>query len=196
MVRVGGLTYTCDPNAQDGGAASATCVLRTASRLEAGQDLQGGRLGGGERKTAKDGGGRADLGTDGALSARAENDPATRLECTQAGRRHRQSRHRPVGRGRRRTRRGRAKLPRDRHQALEREITHDRVPRLHQHPRERPLRGKDLCRKAFTMLFGESVGVMLPGLSEGAARGVDHRDFGAGTDRKAGEMSHEREVRS
>src|SRR6266853_1690296 len=91
-------------------------------------------------------------------------------------------------------RRGRAKLARDRHQALERKLAHDRLLRFHQHPRERPLGGKDLGRKPVTVLSGEPVGVTLPGVSEGAARRMDHRDFGADADRKPGEMRREREI--
>ena len=58
MVRVGGLQYAIDPARDDGRAHHATCAC-AASRIDAGEELQGRRLGAGVREARKR---RADLG--------------------------------------------------------------------------------------------------------------------------------------
>ena len=100
-----------------------------------------------------------------------------------------------AGRGRRRTRRGRAKLPRDRRSAARagnRARSRPSTPPASARTtisRERPL--PEAVRDAFRRIGWRNAARPL---AEASARGVDHRDFGAGADRKAGEMRREREV--
>ena len=77
MVRVGGLQYAIDPRAKMG--SRITRMTLGGKPIDAAKTLQGRRLGAGL------GGGqgrrrRADLGRDGALPARAEDDRAARAQ--------------------------------------------------------------------------------------------------------------------
>ena len=75
MVRVGGLQYTCDPNATMGSRISAMSLRGKplGGRQEVQGRWMGARIGGGQGGRR-----RADLGRDGALSARAEDAQAAR----------------------------------------------------------------------------------------------------------------------
>ena len=90
MVRVGGLAYSIAPKAAMGSRITRMTLSGQANRR--GEEIQGGRMG--ARLRRRQGRGRrADLGRDGALSARAEIDQAA--EAQPACRRGdgRQSRH-------------------------------------------------------------------------------------------------------
>ncbi len=76
MVRVGGLTYACDPNASMGSRISDMRLGGTADRR--GQDVQGRRLGAGRRGRR----GRADLGR-GRDLAEGEEDGRARASSNQ-----------------------------------------------------------------------------------------------------------------
>ena len=102
MVRVGGLAYTCDPNAKIGARISDMSPQGQADRC--GEAIQSRGLGAGVGRV-ENGGGRADLGPDGALSARPQADQtaATRTAAPQGH--ARQRRHRMMrGSGRVRAR--------------------------------------------------------------------------------------------
>jgi hypothetical protein len=88
MVRVGGLEYTCDPNAEDRQAHPGHAPQGQADRSR--QDLQGCRLGAGGRRRQ----GRAGVGRGGALPARQEDHRAAQAQPAQAHRHEGQRRHR------------------------------------------------------------------------------------------------------
>ncbi len=90
MVRVGGLEYTCEPNAKMGERIQDMHLNGKAAGGE--QDLQGGGLGAGVGGRTRQGW-RADLGLGGASSAFREGHQAGAAQCAQAERRGRQSGH-------------------------------------------------------------------------------------------------------
>ena len=81
MVRVGGLEYTCEPNAKMGERIQD---MRLDGKLaRCGQDLQGRGLGAGVGSRARQGR-RADLGSGGKAFAQREGRQGDHAECAQA----------------------------------------------------------------------------------------------------------------